>query len=534
MSKDVVIAGAIVAACLGLVTVAFVLPKHKSAKTDTTTDTATASTDTGLSPTAPGSTDPNTVPLEFGPPQPGGTLANNSFNNTLPGAPGSTPGGTSGFPPIGSGLSTPSSNPYQPGQASGFPQIQPQPQPPVAIEPPPAAPAASEAKTHVVASGETLGEISMKYYGTSKNWKKIAEANKVDPSELKVGQKITIPVIENAKPKDGAPTEAPALAAGEKTYKVRAGDSYYTIAKHELGNPNRWKELEKLNAIPAEELHVGQTIKLPSKDAGAATAPAPTPGASEPSTGSGRVHVVASGDTLAEISKKYFGTTTRWKDIVKANPGIDPEGLKVGQKLTIPEGATTAPATASGGGAAPAPASPAPAEAGDYVVKSGDTLETIAQSQLGSKKEWKKIVDANPGLDVKHIRIGQKLKIPGKAKPAEPAAPPTPAPTPGFGNPAGFGNPGGGLNNGNPSGGFGAPNGLGPTNPAYPAPTPAYPAPAPATPGNSFGAPPSPSYPGPGPAAPPVSPSSPTGGTFGAPPAAGAGNASPTTNGFPP
>ncbi len=32
MSKDVIIAGAIVAACLGLVTVAFVVPKHKSAQ----------------------------------------------------------------------------------------------------------------------------------------------------------------------------------------------------------------------------------------------------------------------------------------------------------------------------------------------------------------------------------------------------------------------------------------------------------------------------------------------------------------------
>ena len=43
MSKDVVIAGVIVAACLGLVTVAFVVPRHKKSS-DTTSDTTIAGT----------------------------------------------------------------------------------------------------------------------------------------------------------------------------------------------------------------------------------------------------------------------------------------------------------------------------------------------------------------------------------------------------------------------------------------------------------------------------------------------------------
>lgn len=49
-------------------------------------------------------------------------------------------------------------------------------------------------------------------------------------------------------------------------------------------------------------------------------------------------YTVSSGDTLASISRKFYKTSGRWKDILKANKDkIDnPEDLKVGQTLTIP------------------------------------------------------------------------------------------------------------------------------------------------------------------------------------------------------
>jgi nucleoid-associated protein YgaU len=486
MSKDVVIAGAIVAACLGLVTVAFVLPKHKSTKA---VDSATPSI--ADNPSAP-DTSPIT-PTPF--PDPPGS-GSTDIGPIAINPPTSTP--PSNFGP--GGPLTSSQSPQSPGF---HPQPLPGPTPlpqitqtgPLSIEPP--APGAGDVKTHTVAAGETLGEISMKYYGTSKNWKKIAEANKVDPSGLKPGQKLTIPVIEGAaKPGKDAQPEAK-LADGEHAYKVKVGDSYYNIAKKELGNASRWKELEKLNGIPAEELHAGQTIKLPNKEATTPNAP-PGADATAPAAGNGRVHVVAAGDTLAEISKKYFGTTTRWKDIVKANPGVDPEALKVGQKLNLPEGAAAAPAGAA------AASTPAESDAADYVVKAGDTPDTIAQHELGSKKEVKRLLDANPGLDAKHLRIGQKIKIPGKTKPTEPI---TPAPSPGsFGSPPAFGSPQGAPTSPgaftNPNPGFGMPPGLGPT-PALP------PAPGSAQPGGAFG---TPSYP-----PPPVPPTASPNGQFGSP-----------------
>jgi nucleoid-associated protein YgaU len=369
--------------------------------------------------------------------------------------------------------------------------------PPVGpVDPITTPPPTTEARTHTVAAGETLGEISQKYYNTARNWKKIAEANKVDPSELKVGQKITIPVLETAtSTTTGMPVE---LASGERSYTLKKGDSYYSIAKQELGNAARWKEIEKLNNIPAEELRVGKTIKLPSKEA-AVTSITKSPTLDNTSSSDGRVHVVASGETLMDISKKHYGTTAKWKDIIKANPGVDPEGLRVGQKLNLPDIAGASP-TSSTNSAIPGTTE----TSGTYTVQAGDvTLAIIAEKELGSSKDWPKIVAANPGLDPRKLRIGQKLIIPGKSGGSSNSGVTTPpantgtgfgtndgfgGPTNnnGFGGPAnnnGFGGPtnnngfGGGTNNSTPpsNNSFGPStlppnNGLG-TTPAYPAPT---------------------------------------------------------------
>jgi len=163
--------------------------------------------------------------------------------------------------------------------------------------------------------------------------------------------------------------------------------------------------------VPAEELKPGKVLKLSAKDATAGT-----PGATSP--GGGKTHIVGKGETLGDISKQYFGTTTKWKAIIEANPGVRPENLKVGQSLVIPDIPAAAPAPAGGVSA--------PVGGNTYTVKSGDTLESIAAAQLGKKSAWKQIADANPGLKPSSLRVGQQIVIPGAA-----AAAPAPAPVPG-------------------------------------------------------------------------------------------------------
>ncbi len=51
-----------------------------------------------------------------------------------------------------------------------------------------------------------------------------------------------------------------------------------------------------------------------------------------------RTYVVQSGDTLASISRKFYRSSSRWKEILDANRKTidDPEKLRVGQSLIIP------------------------------------------------------------------------------------------------------------------------------------------------------------------------------------------------------
>jgi nucleoid-associated protein YgaU len=58
---------------------------------------------------------------------------------------------------------------------------------------------------------------------------------------------------------------------------------------------------------------------------------APAPAAPAPKT-----YVVAEGDTLTKISRKFYGNSGHWEEILKANHLKDEKSLVVGSTLTIP------------------------------------------------------------------------------------------------------------------------------------------------------------------------------------------------------
>ena len=51
-----------------------------------------------------------------------------------------------------------------------------------------------------------------------------------------------------------------------------------------------------------------------------------------------RTYTVQAGDTLSSISRKFYGSPNRWKDIYNANRDVlpNPQSLKLGQSLKIP------------------------------------------------------------------------------------------------------------------------------------------------------------------------------------------------------
>lgn len=129
-------------------------------------------------------------------------------------------------------------------------------------------------ETHKVQTGDSLTSLAQTYYGDTKYAKILADANPklADPNRLKVGTLINIPPLPtNADALLAGTTGAKAAekvdASGKRTYTVKSGDSFYSIAKSQLGNPNRWKELLALNSSVVNgdptSLQPGQRLVLP-------------------------------------------------------------------------------------------------------------------------------------------------------------------------------------------------------------------------------------------------------------------------------
>lgn len=151
-------------------------------------------------------------------------------------------------------------------------------------------------------------------------------------------------------------------------------------------------------------------INPPSSPTGPAlaTTPAVTPA---PGLGTTK-YTIKSGDTLSTIAGEFYRDTRKWSVIAKANPGVDPTKLKVGQVINVPtDGAVARQATT-----VPERASNASRPAGmTHTVATGETLSAIAERYLGSKGAWKRLYEANKdaiGSDPAKLKVGTKLVIP--------------------------------------------------------------------------------------------------------------------------
>lgn len=120
--------------------------------------------------------------------------------------------------------------------------------------------------THTVQKGETLYSISKKYSTTVQS---IADANKIDGTDIKIGQKLVIPEKNGAvqaKTNDSAlKNDSKIDSKTEKniqTYTVKKGDTWYAIARNFSVSV---KQLYELNGTDEKYgLKVGQKIKIPA------------------------------------------------------------------------------------------------------------------------------------------------------------------------------------------------------------------------------------------------------------------------------
>ncbi len=80
-------------------------------------------------------------------------------------------------------------------------------------------------------------------------------------------------------------------------------------------------------------------VTAPSTASTATVAPPVAPVSTASTSSGSTTHVVAKGDTLGKLASKYYGKSSQWPKIQKANKKLlgDSESLSIGMKLVIPE-----------------------------------------------------------------------------------------------------------------------------------------------------------------------------------------------------
>lgn len=137
------------------------------------------------------------------------------------------------------------------------------------------------------------------------------------------------------------------------SYVVQPGDRLWDIAQRYLGDGNRWREIAPPGLTDPTKLQPGTRLTLP--DGG-------TPQPAQPFETT--TYTVRSGDTLGALARRYNTTAA---ELARLNGIANPDLIRPGQQLRLPQQRAQAPATAPMPRPRPEPtaqpSSPAPATA---------------------------------------------------------------------------------------------------------------------------------------------------------------------------
>lgn len=199
---------------------------------------------------------------------------------------------------------------------------------------------------YIVKSGDNLYKIATIYNTTVDEIKAL---NNLTTNNLSIGQKIKIP-----KSKEEVSTDY-------LTYKVKSGDTLYSIAKAYNVNVDT---IKNFNNLTSNLLSINQILRIPTS-----------------SNNNYDTYKVKSGDTLYSIAKTYNTSVSAIKEL----NNLTSNTLSIGQILNIPKDDYVT-----------------------YTVKKGDSLYSIAKTYNTSVDEIKMLNNLSSNL----LSIGDVLKIP--------------------------------------------------------------------------------------------------------------------------
>jgi nucleoid-associated protein YgaU len=236
-----------------------------------------------------------------------------------------------------------------------------------------------------------------------------------DPFGVQEPREISRPPSDSEKP----------ASSGGRIYKVKEGDTLWEIAEKEYKDGTKYAKIEEANKDKLGKgalLKKGMELVLPDLAAEKS-------GGRKGGAGGGETaeplkadeYKVKSGDNLASIAKERLGSEAHWTLIAEANKETlkgKPNDLKVGTVLRIPPKPEPKALEKKTDGKKPElkEESIPPEFAGKrtYRIKSGDSLWTIAEKELGSGLKWEKIFEANKGRvkSKNDLTVGQVIVLP--------------------------------------------------------------------------------------------------------------------------
>ncbi len=234
--------------------------------------------------------------------------------------------------------------------------------------------------SYTIKSGDTLYKLAITYNTTVEAIMRLNTG--IDPNNLKIGQQICIPG------RVPGPGPGPNCPRGTFEYTIKSGDTIYKLA---MKYNTTVEAILRVNpGINPNNLQIGQRICIP--ESGSGPGPRCPVGTFE--------YTIRSGDTIYNLAMKYNTTV---EAILRVNPGLDPNNLRVGQSICIP------------GQTPPKPR--CPVGTFEYTIKAGDSIYNLANKYNTTVEA---ILRVNPGLNPNNLQIGQMICIPRDETPMPP------------------------------------------------------------------------------------------------------------------
>ncbi|MDR0954377.1 MAG: LysM peptidoglycan-binding domain-containing protein [Rikenellaceae bacterium] len=186
-------------------------------------------------------------------------------------------------------------------------------------------------------------------------------------------------------------------------HTVRPGETLYSLSrKYNVAQ----EEIVRNNPQAAEGLKAGEVVKIPAPE------PQPLPRNIRNRTSSNRlveVHTVNPGETAYSITRRYG---VSMDDLIESNPGLDPTGLSIGQRILIPREVlgTSTPSEIDAEFARYAASLNEVADGWAYhLVEQGETLYSLTR-RLGVSEQT--LRENNPAELAGGLKFGSLLKYP--------------------------------------------------------------------------------------------------------------------------